>query len=52
VRLRDSGLDATMLLQIHDELIFEVRATQMRETADLVRLRTWRTPSSYRCRWK
>jgi DNA polymerase-1 len=27
-----------MLLQIHDELIFEVRATQLSETADLVRL--------------
>jgi DNA polymerase I len=35
--LRDSELDATMLLQIHDELIFEVRATQLSETADLVR---------------
>jgi DNA polymerase-1 len=35
--LRDSKLDATMLLQIHDELIFEVRATQLSETADLVR---------------
>jgi DNA polymerase-1 len=36
--LRDSQLDARMLLQIHDELIFEVRATQLSETADLVRL--------------
>jgi DNA polymerase-1 len=35
--LRDSQLDATMLLQIHDELIFEVRATQLSETAELVR---------------
>ena len=35
--LRDSELDATMLLQIHDELIFEVRATQLSETANLVR---------------
>jgi DNA polymerase-1 len=36
--LQDSELDAAMLLQIHDELIFEVRATQLSETADLVRL--------------
>ncbi|MFY9720039.1 MAG: DNA polymerase I [Candidatus Cybelea sp.] len=35
--LEDSGLDATMLLQIHDELIFEVRAAQLSETAELVR---------------
>jgi DNA polymerase-1 len=35
--LQGSQLDATMLLQIHDELIFEVRATQLSETADLVR---------------
>ena len=27
-----------MLLQIHDELIFDVRANQLSETADLVRL--------------
>lgn len=35
--LDDAGLDAAMLLQIHDELIFEVRKSQLRETADLVR---------------
>ncbi|HLY02279.1 MAG TPA: DNA polymerase I [Candidatus Cybelea sp.] len=35
--LQNSGLDATMLLQIHDELIFEVRATQLSATVDLVR---------------
>jgi DNA polymerase-1 len=35
--LEDSGLDATILLQIHDELIFEVRAAQLSETAELVR---------------
>jgi DNA polymerase-1 len=32
-----SGLDATMLLQIHDELIFEVRKADVAATAQLVR---------------
>ncbi len=35
--LRDAGLDAIMLLQIHDELIFEVREEHARAAADLVR---------------
>ncbi len=35
--LRTSGLDAAMLLQIHDELIFEVRSNQLNEVAKLVR---------------
>lgn len=35
--LRESGLDAVMLLQIHDELIFEVRASVRNEVAALVR---------------
>jgi DNA polymerase I len=35
--LRESGLDAVMLLQIHDELIFEVRASVRNEAAALVR---------------
>jgi DNA polymerase-1 len=35
--LRESGLDAVMLLQIHDELIFEVRSSQRNEVAALVR---------------
>ena len=35
--LDESGLDATMLLQIHDELIFEVRASQLNDAANLVR---------------
>lgn len=35
--LERAGLDATLLLQIHDELIFEVLASQLRETAELVR---------------
>jgi DNA polymerase-1 len=35
--LAQAELDATMLLQIHDELIFEVRASQLAQTADLVR---------------
>ncbi len=35
--LDESGLDATMLLQIHDELIFEVRASQLNDVANLVR---------------
>ena len=35
--LQDSGLDATMLLQIHDELIFEARISQLGEIGDLVR---------------
>ncbi|MBV8530813.1 MAG: DNA polymerase I [Candidatus Eremiobacteraeota bacterium] len=35
--LETARLDATMLLQIHDELIFEVRASQLTEAASLVR---------------
>jgi DNA polymerase I len=35
--LEESRVDATMLLQIHDELIFEVRKNQLTETAKLVR---------------
>jgi DNA polymerase-1 len=36
--LSRAGLDARMLLQVHDELVFEVPETQVRETADLIRL--------------
>ncbi len=35
--LDESELDAAMLLQIHDELIFEVRASQLNDVANLVR---------------
>ena len=35
--LDESGLEAAMLLQIHDELIFEVRKKDLAETAKLVR---------------
>ncbi len=35
--LHEAGLDATMLLQIHDELIFEVREAHLHEAAHLVR---------------
>jgi DNA polymerase-1 len=35
--LHASRLDASMLLQIHDELIFEVRKTDAAATAELVR---------------
>ncbi|HYL26946.1 MAG TPA: DNA polymerase, partial [Candidatus Nitrosotalea sp.] len=35
--LAQAGLDATMLLQIHDELIFEVRNAHLGDTAALVR---------------
>ena len=35
--LETAGLDATMLLQIHDELIFEVRRADVAATAQLVR---------------
>ena len=35
--LQESGLDATMLLQIHDELIFEVRKSRLAEVSRLVR---------------
>jgi DNA polymerase I len=35
--VRAEGLDATMLLQIHDELIFEVRRDQLPALANLVR---------------
>ncbi len=35
--LDESGLDATMLLQIHDELIFEVHKSRLAEASGLVR---------------
>ncbi len=35
--LSREGLDARMLLQIHDEVIFEVHRSQLRQTAQLVR---------------
>ncbi|MDE2483494.1 MAG: DNA polymerase I [bacterium] len=35
--LADAGLDATMLLQIHDELIFEVARDRLHDVAHLVR---------------
>ncbi|HUA09070.1 MAG TPA: DNA polymerase I [Candidatus Acidoferrales bacterium] len=35
--LREAGIDATMLLQIHDELIFEVRRDALQALANLVR---------------
>jgi DNA polymerase I len=35
--LEESGLDAAMLLQIHDELIFEVATAQLTAAANLVR---------------
>ena len=35
--LARTGMDATMLLQIHDELIFEVKASQLAKTGALVR---------------
>jgi len=35
--LAGAGLDATMLLQIHDELIFEVLASQRNEIASVLR---------------
>jgi DNA polymerase I len=35
--LQEVRLDATMLLQIHDELIFEARASQLAEIGNLVR---------------
>jgi DNA polymerase I len=35
--LEESGLDATMLLQIHDELIFDVARSQLPRVAALVR---------------
>jgi DNA polymerase-1 len=35
--LEEARLDAVMFLQIHDELIFEVRKSELNETANLVR---------------
>jgi DNA polymerase-1 len=35
--LANAGVDATMLLQIHDELIFEVAAADLAQTARIVR---------------
>ena len=36
-RLRDEGLEARMLLQIHDELVFEAPAEEIPGLAELVR---------------
>lgn len=36
-RLRESNLQANMLLQIHDELVFEVAPDALDSVADLVR---------------
>jgi len=36
-RLFETGLDANMLLQIHDEVILEVATARLRETAALIR---------------
>ena len=35
--LRDAGLTARMLLQVHDELIFEAPEKEVEKTAALVR---------------
>ena len=35
--LKDAGLSAKMLLQVHDELVFEVPESELEETAKLVR---------------
>ena len=35
--LEDAGLSAKMLLQVHDELIFEVPENELEKTSDLVR---------------
>jgi DNA polymerase-1 len=34
--LKDAGLEARMLLQVHDELIFEAPQAQAQDTCDLV----------------
>lgn len=35
--LKDAGLNAKMLLQVHDELVFEVPAAELEKTSQLVR---------------
>ena len=35
--LTDAGLKARMLLQVHDELVFEAPAAEAEKTAELVR---------------
>ena len=34
--LREAGLKAKMLLQVHDELVFEVPKSELKETAGVV----------------
>lgn len=36
-RLRQGGFDSQMILQVHDELIFEVPTDELRDVARLVR---------------
>jgi DNA polymerase-1 len=42
--LREAGLKARMLLQVHDELLFEVPHAEIAETAELVRQVMERAP--------
>ena len=51
--LRECGLDAAMLLQIHDELIFEVRQRPAsHDVGESGARRIWKTRSSSPCRSK
>ena len=43
--LSDAGLSARMLLQVHDELIFEVPENELKVTSDIVREVTTQAPS-------
>ena len=48
--LRDGGLQSRMLLQVHDELVFEVPEAEVETMRPLVRT-TWNRRRSCGCRW-
>ena len=43
--LRDAGLSSRMLLQVHDELVFEMASGEEQALEDLVRTQMGRRPS-------